>query len=165
MAVNVELNATLFNSRLKRILDVWKVLHLLPSAHKVLTLTFSPVQSATANDEFSSIVEADALLLLAGDLAGEDEPIRKGTAFQVRADRTQFHFASEGICGTLAADLATGLRIPIYANVISKRQSVHIMFRIQRCGFFYLTYLRSLTAHYFSAYSLTDKGEKCSCSC
>jgi hypothetical protein len=48
-------------------------------------------QAAQQNDEYSSIAEADALLLLAGDPAGEDEPVRKGTSFQVRVpDRRVF---------------------------------------------------------------------------
>ncbi|KAI6043042.1 FACT complex subunit SPT16 [Pisolithus marmoratus] len=52
----VQLNKTLINARLRT--------------------------NATQNDEFGSIVDSDALLLLSGDPAGEDEPVRKGTAFQ-----------------------------------------------------------------------------------
>jgi hypothetical protein len=40
-------------------------------------------QSAPKNDEYSSVADADAFILQAGDPAGEDEPIRKGTSFQV----------------------------------------------------------------------------------
>ena len=37
-------------------------------------------QKAGKNDEYSSIADVDAIFLA----AGEDEPVRKGTAFQVR---------------------------------------------------------------------------------
>ncbi|KAH7910168.1 FACT complex subunit SPT16 [Hygrophoropsis aurantiaca] len=60
--MQVELNKQLINSRIKSIYDGWN--------------------NATQNDEYGSIVDADALLFLSGDPAGEDEPIRKGTAFQ-----------------------------------------------------------------------------------
>lgn len=40
-------------------------------------------QNAGKNDDFSTIADADALLLVAGDPASEEEPTRKGTAFQV----------------------------------------------------------------------------------
>ncbi|KAL4065337.1 FACT complex subunit-domain-containing protein [Scleroderma yunnanense] len=58
----VQLNKSLINSRLKNVYEGWN--------------------NATQNDEFGSIADSDALLLLSGDPAGEDEPIRKGTAFQ-----------------------------------------------------------------------------------
>lgn len=58
----VQLNKTLINARLKTIYDNWN--------------------NATQNDEFGIIADSDALLLLSGDPAGEDEPVRKGTAFQ-----------------------------------------------------------------------------------
>ncbi|KIP09266.1 hypothetical protein PHLGIDRAFT_103069 [Phlebiopsis gigantea 11061_1 CR5-6] len=58
----VQLNSGQFNSRLRSILESWN--------------------NAGKNDDFSSIADANALLLLAGDPAGEDEPTRKGTAFQ-----------------------------------------------------------------------------------
>ncbi len=41
------------------------------------------MKNAGKNDDYSSIADVDALLLPAGDPAGEDEPMRKGTAFQV----------------------------------------------------------------------------------
>lgn len=44
-------------------------------------LTF---QSAKNDDDYSSIAEVDAILLVAGDPASEDEPMRKGTCLQVR---------------------------------------------------------------------------------
>ncbi len=40
-------------------------------------------QNAAQDDDYSSIADVDALFLAAGDPAGEDEPMRKGTAFQV----------------------------------------------------------------------------------
>ncbi|KAF8126534.1 FACT complex subunit SPT16 [Boletus edulis] len=60
--MTVQLNKTLINARLKSIYDGWN--------------------NATVNDDMGSIANADALLLLSGDPAAEDEPIRKGTAFQ-----------------------------------------------------------------------------------
>ncbi|KAI0340514.1 FACT complex subunit SPT16 [Trametopsis cervina] len=58
----VQLNTKQLNSRLKLILDAWT--------------------NAGKNDDYGSVADADALLLVAGDPAGEDEPTRKGTAFQ-----------------------------------------------------------------------------------
>lgn len=40
-------------------------------------------QNASLNDDMGSVANAEALLLLSGDPAAEDEPVRKGTAFQV----------------------------------------------------------------------------------
>lgn len=60
--MSVQLNKTLINTRLKTIYDSWK--------------------EASHNEEFGSIANSDALLLLSGDPVGEDEPVRKGTAFQ-----------------------------------------------------------------------------------
>jgi hypothetical protein len=42
------------------------------------------VQSAGKNDDYGAFADCDALLVLAGDPAPEDEPIKKGVAFQVR---------------------------------------------------------------------------------
>ncbi|KAH9079223.1 FACT complex subunit SPT16 [Lactarius deliciosus] len=56
----VELNKELINSRMKIIYDSWT--------------------KAGKNDEYSTIADVDAIFLA----AGEDEPVRKGTAFQVR---------------------------------------------------------------------------------
>ncbi|KAF9821701.1 hypothetical protein IEO21_00547 [Rhodonia placenta] len=58
----VQLNASLFNKRLGSVINAWN--------------------NASASNEYSSIADVDAIFLPAGDPAGEDEPIRKGTAFQ-----------------------------------------------------------------------------------
>ncbi|KAI9064261.1 FACT complex subunit SPT16 [Trametes sanguinea] len=58
----IELNGALFSKRLRLVYDAWN--------------------NAQKDDDYSSISEVDALLLLSGDHAAEDEPIRKGTAFQ-----------------------------------------------------------------------------------
>jgi nucleosome binding factor SPN SPT16 subunit len=63
--MQVQLNSALFNSRLSLVLDGWN--------------------AAGKSDDHSSIAGAEALLLTAGDPAGEEEPIRKGTCFQVTA--------------------------------------------------------------------------------
>ncbi|TFY82810.1 hypothetical protein EWM64_g1199 [Hericium alpestre] len=60
--MHVELNKDLFNARLKCILDSWS--------------------KANKNDDLSTIADVDALFLAAGDPSAEDEPIRKGVAFQ-----------------------------------------------------------------------------------
>jgi hypothetical protein len=44
---------------------------------------FLRAQSASENEDYASIADAGALFVSAGDPAGEDDPIRKGTAFQV----------------------------------------------------------------------------------
>ncbi|KAF8636567.1 hypothetical protein AX17_003378 [Amanita inopinata Kibby_2008] len=58
----VELNKALFHARVKKIYDNWI--------------------GASKNDDYSSIADVEALLLVAGDPAAEDEPMRKGTCFQ-----------------------------------------------------------------------------------
>ncbi|KAJ7679219.1 FACT complex subunit Spt16, N-terminal lobe domain-containing protein [Mycena polygramma] len=58
----VDLNKSNWNSRVQRIYDGWR--------------------TAEHNEEYSSIAGADALLLIAGDPALEDEPTRKGIHFQ-----------------------------------------------------------------------------------
>ncbi|PFH49104.1 hypothetical protein AMATHDRAFT_195429 [Amanita thiersii Skay4041] len=58
----VELNKSLFHTRVRKIYDNWS--------------------NANKNDDFGSMADADGLLLLAGDPAAEDEPMRKGTCFQ-----------------------------------------------------------------------------------
>lgn len=40
-------------------------------------------QSANENEDYAGLVNVDALLIVAGDPAGEDEPMRKGTSLQV----------------------------------------------------------------------------------
>ncbi|KZT44099.1 FACT complex subunit SPT16 [Sistotremastrum suecicum HHB10207 ss-3] len=60
--MQVTLNATLFAARVQLLLNAWN--------------------GANKSEEFGSLSEADALFLPAGDVAGEDEPMRKGTAFQ-----------------------------------------------------------------------------------
>ncbi|KAI0807182.1 FACT complex subunit SPT16 [Fomes fomentarius] len=59
---NIKLNAELFSKRLRIIYNAWN--------------------NAQKSDDYGLIADADALLLIAGDPAAEDEPIRKGTAFQ-----------------------------------------------------------------------------------
>lgn len=58
----VELNKSTYAARVKRIYEAWN--------------------NASKNDDYASIADSDALLLVAGDPASEDEPMRKGTCFQ-----------------------------------------------------------------------------------
>ncbi|KAJ6500436.1 FACT complex subunit SPT16 [Mycena sanguinolenta] len=58
----VELNKSFWSSRVQRIYDGWR--------------------NAQQNEEYSSIADTEALLLVAGDPAPEDEPTRKGTCIQ-----------------------------------------------------------------------------------
>jgi hypothetical protein len=79
----VQLNKELFNSRLAKIYNSWKVIRSLrifslPPIHANIRF-----QNASEDVDYSSISSCDALFLCAGDPAGEDEPIPKGTAFQV----------------------------------------------------------------------------------
>ncbi|KAF8531659.1 FACT complex subunit SPT16 [Gautieria morchelliformis] len=60
--MHVELNTKLFSERVKLVYDAWA--------------------SAGHKEEYESLAGIDALLLVAGDPAGEDEPVRKTTAFQ-----------------------------------------------------------------------------------
>ncbi|KAG5651278.1 hypothetical protein H0H81_009221 [Sphagnurus paluster] len=59
----VELNKEIFHSRVKRIYDAWN--------------------SAKNDDDYSNIAEADALLLVAGDPASEDEPMKKASKAKI----------------------------------------------------------------------------------
>ncbi|KAG6874314.1 hypothetical protein C0995_001539 [Termitomyces sp. Mi166 len=59
----VELNKALFKSRTQRIYDGWN--------------------SAKNDEDYSSIADLDAILLVSGDPASEDEPMRKGTSLQI----------------------------------------------------------------------------------
>ncbi|KAJ7632236.1 FACT complex subunit SPT16 [Roridomyces roridus] len=59
---SVELNKLVFVARLARIYDGWR--------------------TAAQNEDYASIADTDALFLVAGDPAGEDEPTRKGTCVQ-----------------------------------------------------------------------------------
>ncbi|KAF9072976.1 FACT complex subunit SPT16 [Rhodocollybia butyracea] len=58
----VELNKSQFQTRIRRLYAAW--------------------ENASSNEDYSSISDADALLLLAGDPADEDAPMKKGTGFQ-----------------------------------------------------------------------------------
>ncbi|KAI1787890.1 FACT complex subunit SPT16 [Ganoderma leucocontextum] len=58
----IKLNSELFAKRLRSVYNSWT--------------------NAQKDEEYGSIADVDALLLIAGDPVGEDEPIRKGTAFQ-----------------------------------------------------------------------------------
>ncbi|KAJ7771766.1 FACT complex subunit SPT16 [Mycena metata] len=58
----VELNKSVFRERVQRIYDGWR--------------------GAAQNEDYSSVANTDALLLVAGDPAPEDEPTRKGTSVQ-----------------------------------------------------------------------------------
>ncbi|KAJ7090225.1 FACT complex subunit SPT16 [Mycena belliarum] len=58
----VELNKPVFNSRVQRIYESWR--------------------TAAENEDYNSVADTDALLLVAGDPAPEDEPTRKGTCVQ-----------------------------------------------------------------------------------
>ncbi|RXW24869.1 hypothetical protein EST38_g943 [Candolleomyces aberdarensis] len=58
----VELNKTTYAARVKRIYEAWN--------------------NASKSEDYSSIADVDALFLVAGDPASEDEPMRKGTCFQ-----------------------------------------------------------------------------------
>ncbi|CAL1704256.1 unnamed protein product [Somion occarium] len=60
--MQVKLNVDQFNKRLSKVVQSWS--------------------NASNDSDYSSVADVGALFLSAGDPAGEDEPIRKGTAFQ-----------------------------------------------------------------------------------
>jgi hypothetical protein len=70
------------------------------------------LQNASESNEYASIADANALFVLAGDPAAEDEPVRKGTAFQVRACMI-FHVGGQA-CADAArrAAMAAWIRVP-----------------------------------------------------
>ncbi|KAF8965271.1 FACT complex subunit SPT16 [Flammula alnicola] len=59
---DTQLNKTVFAARVKRIFECWA--------------------TAKENEDYESISDADALLLVAGDPTSDDEPMRKGSCFQ-----------------------------------------------------------------------------------
>ncbi|KAF9567635.1 FACT complex subunit SPT16 [Agrocybe pediades] len=59
---DTQLNKSDFAARVKRIYDSWA--------------------AARDNEDFESIIDVDALLLIAGDPTSDDEPMRKGSCFQ-----------------------------------------------------------------------------------
>ena len=87
----IELNTQLFSKRLRIVYNAWNVSHyslrFAFSSPSLLTNSILCLpQNAQKDDDYSTVADADALLLTAGDPALEDEPIRKGTAFQVSPD-------------------------------------------------------------------------------
>jgi len=79
--MDVQLNKDLFNSRLERVLTSWKVFTTCRVSAQPQLISR---KSGSKDEDFSSVADCDGLLLLAGDPAGEDEPTKKGVAFQVR---------------------------------------------------------------------------------
>lgn len=123
----VQLNKTLINARLKSIYDGWNV-RMLFSLCAVHTLTFIAVafQNASHNDDLGSIANTEALLLLSGDPAAEDEPVRKGTAFQV--SRT---WVCRAVADLLCSrtDMVTWLRVPLDFLAFPKGDTSHSVLR------------------------------------
>lgn len=114
--MQVELNKTLFNSRLGRIYDGWKVCgSLLSRKLFVLFLTFL-IKNAGKNDEYGSVADADALFIAAGDPASEDDPMRKGTCLQVRTIPDARINGIMTLHGTTA--MAIRIRIPLHSYLI-----------------------------------------------
>ena len=75
------LNKVAFASRVRRVYDSWTV-------RTICFLIFWHIlwldlQNARENEDYSSIADVDALLLVAGDPISEEEPMRKGSCFQV----------------------------------------------------------------------------------
>ncbi|TFK67901.1 FACT complex subunit SPT16 [Pluteus cervinus] len=60
--MSIQLNKAAFTARIDRIYEDWK--------------------TANKNDDYASVADVDAFVLLAGDPASEDEPPRKSTCFQ-----------------------------------------------------------------------------------
>ncbi len=115
------MNVPLFNQRLGQVITSWIVSFSIITLYPNPTLNESYFQNATKDDDYSSIADVDALLLTAGDPVGEDEPIRKGTAFQVcRTSSSSVHQFNEVDTPTVS-DLAAWLRVSLYLHAFSKR--------------------------------------------
>jgi hypothetical protein len=114
--MQVQLNKQQFNSRLKIIYDGWTVSQFMSTLGCVALSIPSP-QNTKKNDECSAIADVNALLLLAGDPAGEDEPIRKGTSFQVISS---IILPPRRFRPHLWTDLVTRIRIPFHLDSFPK---------------------------------------------
>lgn len=84
---------------------------------------FHLVQNAQKDEEYSSISDVDALLLIAGDPMGEDEPIRKGTAFQVSSSLV-LYFKFLGPTHHLVKTWLLGFEFPSTFLLFQKNQLV-----------------------------------------
>jgi len=82
--MDVELNETQFNARVKRIYDGWNVSYHRVSLFVTLSPTLIQIQDADDNEDYESIKDNDALFVLTGDPADEDESMRKAASFHVR---------------------------------------------------------------------------------
>lgn len=83
MPDEVKLNANLFFARIKTVVDAWNVC---PTHASLLNRPLTAaLQNAGSSPELESMTGVDALLVVIGDPAGDDEPDRKSTAFQVRS--------------------------------------------------------------------------------
>jgi FACT complex subunit SPT16 len=72
-------------------------------------------------------VDVDAILVVAGESAGEDEPVRKTTALQVcQLTRSTCHCVSHG------ADMVAGIRVSVHLDFIHQTKDLFFVFCFQR---------------------------------
>ena len=76
------------------------------------------IQRAGKNDDYSAIADVDAIFLA----AGEDEPVRKGTAFQVLCPRLS---VSPLLTVIHPADMASWIRVSFHVHSVSERQDLY----------------------------------------
>ena len=74
----------------------------------------------------------DALLLVAGDPAGEDEVIRKGTAFQVCSHLSTSSLTTHTHVSS-ASDMAARIRVSFDVPYVSEESAVDPMLGVKRC--------------------------------
>lgn len=85
------------------------------------------MQNASKNDDYASIADAGGLIIIAGDPAAEDEPMRKGTCLQVSTALTLGQSFSWFTKHTLLA-MASGLRVPVNTDAIPEGPDLNSMF-------------------------------------
>lgn len=90
---------------------------------------FFCVQDAKNNEDYESISDVDALLLVAGDPTADDEPMRKGSCFQVSICHCKF---SHQHVYTKIQAMVAWVWISLDTIPLPKGKDVHSLFSIQR---------------------------------
>jgi len=83
-------------------------------------------QNSHESDDYESISTADALFLVAGDPTSDEEPMRKGSCFQVVISCEHLLSIND------VAAMASWLRIPFHPISFPKEQHHHSLFRLER---------------------------------
>ena len=81
-------------------------------------------QKAGKNDEYSTIADVDAIVLA----AGEDEPVRKGTAFQVRLSFSYLYPID-----LHSIDMASWIRVSLHIHHVPEGQAIYTLLCDKGC--------------------------------